>query len=151
MYTNPIISLLDTTTQTIAVSGTPQIVTFNTTNIAQKIILTSTSRFTVNESGYYKVVVNFQVTSSAANKTFDLWFRVSGTDVSNSLSKNIISNSNDQKDIAHITYVNMTAGQYIECWINGDSTGLSILSSAAGVTPTRPAAGSIYMIIEKLP
>lgn len=50
-YTYPHLSMLDTTTQTIASAGTPQVITFNTTLKADKIAVTSSSRFTVNEAG----------------------------------------------------------------------------------------------------
>lgn len=150
-YSYPHLTILDTTTQTIASAGTPQIVTFNTTGIADKIAVTSSSRFTVNEAGQYLLTITAYVTdTSAANKTLDMWARVNGTDVANSNTKTFITSTGDSLVASIARAVTMTAGQYIEIWINGDSTTLSLLSSAAGTTPTRPATPSIFLTFIKI-
>lgn len=77
-YSYPHISMLDTTTQTIASAGTPQVITFDTTVKADKIAVTSSSRFTVNEAGEYLVNATASVTAGVANKVIDVWFRVNG-------------------------------------------------------------------------
>jgi len=150
-YTAPYLAMLDTTTQAITVGGTPQLVTFNTTILASKIAVTSSSRFTFNEAGTYQLISNFQLDGSGVGKIHDLWARVNGTDVTNSLSKNTLVNTNDEKDITHVINFTVTAGQYVELWQNGDSTTLSLLAVAAGVTPTRPASNSIHIVIQRKP
>lgn len=149
-YLTPHLMMLDTTSQAIASAGTPQVVTFNTTVLSKKITVTSSSRFTVNEAGDYMVTVTPQVTCSSAGKTLDIWLRVNGTDVANSNCKIGIVNANDERLQSFTIVVPMTAAQYIEVWMNGDSTGLSLPTHAAGVTPTRPVTPSVYLVIEQL-
>lgn len=150
IYLTPHLSLLDTTTQTIASAGTPQLVTFNTTIITTKIVKTSTSRFTVNEAGNYLVAINAHVTAGVANKTLDIWVRLNGTDVTNSNTKTTVVN-NEVKIIDTVLVVPMTAGQYVEIWMNGDDTSLNLVAFAAGVTPTRPVTPSTRLTIDRLP
>lgn len=150
-YSTAIISLLDTTTQAIAVQDTEQLITFDTTIIQNKIIKTSTSRVTVNEAGNYNLTLNFEIVSSGANKTLDVWVKINGTNVPNSNSKNIIVSTNDQKYISHNISFSATAGQYVEIWMSGDSTNLSLVATPAGVTPTRPLSPSVFLRLIKIP
>lgn len=143
--------MLSTATQTIVSAGTPQLVTFNTTIKADKIAVTSSSRFTVKEAGEYLVTIMAQVTdTAAANKTLDIWARKSGTDVANSNVKTFITSTNDRLTTSMSMIIDMTAGQYLELWANGDSTTLSLLANAAGTTPTRPVTPSIFLTVQKI-
>lgn len=150
IYLSPHLSLLDTTTQTIAAAGTPQLVTFDTTILTKKIVKTSTSRFTVNEAGDYVVYISGHITAGSANKTLDIWARVNGTDVANSNTKTTVVNNETQLFETTIVVL-MTAGQYIEIWMNGDDTSLNLVAYAAGTTPTRPVTPSIRLTIDRLP
>lgn len=149
-YIKPHIGQLDTTTQSIAVAGTPQVVTFDTTILAVKIVKTSTSRFTFNEGGNYVIIFDPTIACSAAGKTLDMWVRINGTDVANSNTKMTIVSANDQKRPSIAIPLTITAAQYVEIWMNGDSTLLQLIASAAGVTPTRPVSPSIFMTIDRL-
>lgn len=149
-YSQPHISMLDTTTQTVASAGTPQVITFNTTGLADKIAVTSSSRFTVNEAGTYLIVATAQVTASVANKTIDMWLRINGTDVANSNSKRTIIN-NEIIDLAIGGLpITLTAGQYFEFWMNGDDTSIALQSYVAGTTPTRPVTPSIKFTVARI-
>lgn len=147
MYVAPHIAGIDMTTQSISVANTPQLVTFDTISMAHKIVATSSTRFTFNERGFYIVNISPLIKSAAAGKILDIWLRVNGVDVANSNTKTKISNSNDEKRPAIIFPTLVTAGQYIEVWMSGNSTGLSLLSAAAGTSPTRPSTSSCYLSI----
>jgi len=149
-YTYAHISMLDTTTQTIASAGTPQVITFDTTVRADKIAVTSTSRFTVNEAGEYLVNATASVTAGAANKLIDVWIRVNGSDVANTNSKRTIVNNEVKALPIGGLVITLTAGQYVEFWMNGDDTSVALQSYVAGVTPTRPATPSIFMTLQKI-
>lgn len=153
MYRTPFASALDTTTQTIAVANTEQIVTFDTNIVTNKIAHSTGSfpaRFTVNEAGKYLVTYAVTVTSSSANKSADTWIRINGTDVTNSNVKTSIISANDSKLVTAHIIVDMTAGQYIELIFNGNSVDVKLVAVAAGVTPTRPVTPSARLIIEKI-
>lgn len=148
----PHIGLLDTTIQSIAVVHTPQVITFDTLGFAEKIVKTSSSRFTVLEGGNFIANISAQTElSSGANKTLDLWIRINGSDLINSNSKIRVVNSNDQKRLTISIPFTLNVNDYVELWMNGDDTSLRLLSSIAGTTPTRPVTPSIFLTIDKLP
>ena len=148
-YSIPHISLSDTTTQSISVANTPQVVTFNTTDVAHKIVATTSSRFTFNEAGEYDCNFSYTVTAGAANKTLDIWIRVNGTDVNNSNVKVTVVNNELKHKSAHV-HLSVTAGQYVELWMSGDDTSLQLITYAVGTSPTRPVTPSVRMDIKKL-
>jgi hypothetical protein len=150
-YTYPHISLLNTTTQTIASANTPQVVTFNTVVRNDKITVTSTSRYTFKEGGDYLLSSAVQYTSTSGTRVLDMWFRVNGTDVANTNKKLAVKASNDVGvvPLAGII-VTVTAGQYIEMWMSADSTDVSLPAYVAGTTPTRPVTPSLFMTIIKI-
>ena len=146
----PHISILNSSTQAISVADTAQVITFDTTLFAKKIIATSSSRFTANEAGDYLVVINGQCTSSAANKVLSIWIRRSGTDVALTRRDTTVIN-NEVQVFAISSVITLTAGQYIELWMSGNSTALSLIALGAGTTPTRPTSPSIDVTIDRLP
>jgi len=149
----PHISLIDTTTQTIAVANTPQIITFNTElvniNMTQSTT-TNPGRITALEEGWYSVRYSTQLHSTNANKTLDIWARVDGVDVANTNTKNKVQNANDEKRTNAMFVVYMRSGQYFELWMSGDDTVLHIDATAAGVGPTRPLTPSIMFMLDKI-
>jgi hypothetical protein len=149
-YLTPHISLLDTTVQTIAVAGTPQFITFDTNLMSHKIVATSSSRLTFNEAGDYAIDVTTHITAGAANKILDIWLRINGVDVANSNSKTLVVN-NETKLLTVTKFITVTAGQYLEFWMNGDNNSLSLISYVVGTTPTRPVTPSIRLTIDRLP
>ena len=153
-YLPPRVFILDTTTQAIAVANTPQAITFDTNNVLLKAAhstSTDPSRITVNETGGY--LISFSGQSSlgiGAIATLDIWFRINGTDVANSNTKITLVNASDQKKTTIVRAISMTAGQYLEVVMSGDTTNLSLLATVAGVTPTRPATPSATILLAKI-
>jgi len=148
----PHIALLDTTIQTIAVAHTPQVITFNTLDFADKIELTSSSRFTVLEGGNFYINISAQTElTSGANKLLDIWIKVNGTNLANSNSKIRVVNSNDQKRLTISIPFTLNANDYVELWMSGDDVHLRLLATGVETTPARPATPSIFLTIDKLP
>ena len=152
-YLTPHASVLNTTTISIASANTVQLVTFDTNLVIKKTAHSTSvnpSRVTVNEAGDYIVFASLSVTASGAGKILDAWFRVNGSDVANSNIKVSIVNSNDQKLVTATAVLTLTAGQYVELVMSGDSTTLSLLATAAGTSPTRPVTPSVILTLDKL-
>ena len=148
----PHIALLDTTTQSIAVANTPQLITFDTLVFADKIVKTSSSRFTVLEGGNFYINISAQTElTSGANKLLDIWVKVNGTNLANSNSKVRVVNSNDQKRLTISIPFTLNINDYIELWMSGDNVHLRLLATGAETTPTRPLTPSIFLTIDKLP
>jgi hypothetical protein len=148
----PHIALLDTTIQTIAVANTPQVITFNTLDFADKITQTSSSRFTVLEGGNFISNISAQIElSSGSNKLLDIWIKVNGTNLANSNSKIRVANGNDQKRLTISIPFTLNANDYVELWMSGNDVHLRLLATGVETTPDRPETPSIFLTIDKLP
>lgn len=148
----PHIGLLDTTSQSIAVAHTPQVITFNTLGFVEKIVKTSSSRFTVLEGGNFIANISAQTELiSGANKILDIWIKVNGTNLANSNSKVRVVNSNDQKRLTISIPLTLSINDYVELWMSGDDVHLRLLATGIETTPDRPATPSIFLTIDKLP
>jgi len=153
-YLSPHGAVLDTTSQAIAIVNTPQVITFDTDVLKKKIVHdtgANPGRITVNEAGHYIVHLLTTVKSTSAGTIMDIWYRINDADVPNSNAKSAIVNANDEKPTTVTMTVEMAAGQYIEAWMSGDSTNLSLRAAAAGAVPTRPVTPSAYLTIDRLP
>jgi hypothetical protein len=148
----PHIALLDTTSQSIAVANTPQVITFNTLDFADKIVQTSSSRFTVLEGGNFIANISAQTElQSGANKLLDIWIKVNGTNLANSNSKIRVANGNDQKRLTISIPFTLNTNDYVELWMSGNDVHLRLLATGVETTPDRPATPSIFLTIDKLP
>jgi hypothetical protein len=147
-----------TAAQSIAATYTPQAVTFNTTDIANGISRGSpTSRIVVDESGLYKFAFSMQVESNSSSaKKLWIWPRINGTDVPNSNSEITFSGSGTVLVPAWSWTLSLTANQYFELIVAGDSTDIDIISKAAetgaagGVTFARPASPSVILEVTEV-
>lgn len=79
--------------------------------------LVTNNRFTATNSGVYQVSATVKVDPSAADKFFELSFQVSGT----TLSRKAEYSKNGNTFSIHLTdNLQLTAGQYIEVYIDSD-------------------------------
>lgn len=148
----PYLCQLDTTDQAIANTALAQVVTFNTDVHSSGITRTSSSRFTIEETGTY--LITFSAIASCADvvtgKVLNIWMRVDGVDVAN--SNTIYTFKGTQANaVVTVTFIDVfTAGQYFELWIWGDDTDVSLNATAAGGSPTRPACPSIILTANRI-
>jgi hypothetical protein len=146
-YLIPRLEMFSTTTQNIATNNVAQIVTFNNTIQANKITVTSSSRFTIVEAGRYLVTCNPQINlSGGTNQTFNMWVRLNGSDVANSNSKwGIVSTSADSTTDFYQSIL-CVVGDFIEIWISGTNTSLQLINVApGGGAPATPSASLIIV------
>jgi len=152
-YSNPHLQISDSTNQAIAVANTPQAVTFDTDEFKRKMshsTSTNPSRIYVNEAGRYNASCLMHITSTGANKVLDMWIRVNGADVARTNVNTTLVNTNDSKTVSMEFCFDMTAGQYMEVIMSGDSTNLSLIAQGTAVSPTRPASPSALLTIMKI-
>jgi hypothetical protein len=146
-YLQPRISVSDSTTQVISVVNTPQVISFNSFDQIRKIIPTSSSRFTIQEPGFYQIVSLPQVQlTSGSNQILSIWVRKNGVDITNSNNRWILP-SNGDFTFPTLNYVSCVAGDFLEMWMSGQSTSCQI--SAFGTLGGAPATPSIVMVILK--
>lgn len=153
----------DTTTQTIAASATAQIVTFDTTDTGSTAGVSkgtgtgsvANSRFTLTGTGVYQFLLTAIVDSASGAGELRLWFRSAAAgntpaDIANSNTITSVS-ATTETVLAVGFYYNATAiNDIVEIWISGDTTNVRMRAVAAGATPTRPAAPSIVLNINKI-
>jgi hypothetical protein len=144
--------------QSIAATYTPQAVLFDTTDIADGISIGSpASRIVVAESGLYKFDFSMQIESNSSSaKKLWIWPRINGSDVPNSNSEVTFSGSGTVLVPSWSWTLSLTAGQYFQIMIAGDSTDIDVTSKAAETgangTPTfaRPAAPGIILEVTEI-
>ena len=144
--------------QSIAATYTPQAVLFDTTDIANGVSIGSpASRIVVAESGLYKFDFSMQIESNSSSaKKLWIWPRIDGSDVLNSNSEVTFSGSGTVLVPSWSWTLSLTAGQYFQIMIAGDSTDIDVTSKAAETgangTPTfaRPAAPGIILEVTEV-
>jgi hypothetical protein len=134
----------DTTTQSIADTAAEQLITFDTDVHADGITRTSSSRFTINKIGSYEITISAIGDTTVAAKHLEIWLKVNGSAVANSNTR-IHMGANVETTLAVSFLREFAVDDYFEFAMWGDNTGVRILATAAGTTPTRPAVPSIIM------
>lgn len=140
----------DTTTQT-ASANTATALKFNTTDFSNGIVVDSTTKLRVSQSGIYNLQFSIQ-TQNTDTQLHDLsiWLRQdasgSGTDVPGSTGLISVPNSHGGVDGHSIVgwnyFVTLNANDFVEIWWFTTSTNVSIPAYSAGTSPTRPATAS---------
>jgi hypothetical protein len=138
----------DSTDQTAANTTTAYAVTFNTTDFSNGVTIASSSRITVAETGLWNLQFSIQFTNTTnASQDVDVWFKVNGTNVTNSNSRFGFAPRKGVGDPYHIVaamnyFVSLTATDYVEIMWRPTDVGVTIEQYAAGTSPTRPAIPS---------
>jgi hypothetical protein len=145
---NPYGAFQDSTDQTAASTTVAYPVTFNTTDFSNGVTIVSNSRITVADAGIWNLQFSLQFTNTTnASQDVDVWFRVNGTNISNSNSRFGLAPRKDASDPFHVImalnyFASLNATDYIEIMWRTTDTGVSIEQYAAGTSPTRPAIPS---------
>lgn len=139
----------DTTTQTVASTTTAYAITFDTTDYSNGVVLESSSHLKVSQPGLYNFQFSLQLdNSSIAPQDADVWVRLNGTDIAASNSRFGLAARKTPTDPFHTLgalnlFVEMNTDDYLQLYWCATDTGVSIVTYAAGTTPTRPAIPSV--------
>jgi hypothetical protein len=143
----------DSTDQTASDTTTAYPITFNTTDFANGVTLSNSSRLNVSDTGIYNIQFSIQLTNNSNSpQDVDIWFRKNGTNIDNSNSKFGLSARKDVADPYHLImamnfFVSLTKADYIELMWRTTSTDVKIEQYAAGTSPTRPATPSVIATV----
>lgn len=144
----------DSTSQYVATAGTPQLVTFDTTELLiTGITKTSSSRFTINTPGTYRIFVSAIADSTTTpNKHLELFFKVGGTAIPRSNTIVQIPTANTEMTLAVEILYTFTANQYFEVFIAADESGgrVGVKATAAGSTQSNVACPSVIMAVNRI-
>lgn len=140
-------SFYDTTTQTATTINTATAVTFNTTDLSNGVYIGSpTSRIYVDTAGIYNFALSFQIDkTSGGTANFYIWFRLNGTDVSNSAGLIQIQGNNAEIFSAYNLFLNLKANDYVEIMFS--VTDLDVELLAVPATAPVPAIPSIILTV----
>ena len=127
--------------QNIAVAGTPQAITFNTTEYQFNTSLVASTRLYAGATGVWKFTYSIQLNNtSGGNETVDIFIKKNGATVARSGSKLLVGNNAPQFPFCEFV-LSMNAGDYLEVFFNGTSVNVQAIAYAA--TASVPAIPSI--------
>ena len=143
----------DGTDQTAANTTTAYAITFDTTDYANGITLSNTSRLNVSQGGVYNVQFSVQFKNTTNDtQDVDVWFRKNGTDIANSGSRFGLAPRKSSGDPSHMIgalnyFVDLAESDYLQLMWRPSDVGVSIEHFAAGTSPTRPAVPSVIATV----
>ena len=143
----------DSTDQAAANTTTAYAITFDTTDYANGITLSNTSRLNVSQGGLYNVQFSIQF-KNTTNDTQDaeVWFRKNGTDIAKSNSRFGLAPRKSAGDPSHTVaalnyFVDLAESDYLQLMWRPSDVGVSIEQYPAGTSPTRPATPSVIATV----
>ena len=134
--------------------GSTAVVALDTTEEANGVFLSNTSRINVRNYGIYNVQFSLQLVNLANDAQYaDVWFRVNGTDIPRSASRFDIPARKSAGVPSHVigtvnTFIEMNAGQYVEIAGTTSSTDVSLESYPADTVIPRPAIPAAIVTVQ---
>lgn len=130
-----------TADQTIAVTGTPQALTYNTTQFNQGTTLVANSRVYANAQGNYALSysVELQHVGGGVTQTATTFLKKNGTTLANTGRQWSIQNGGFQIAAPAEFVVSLNAGDYVEVFFSGDTSLSANATAAAGALPAIPS------------
>jgi hypothetical protein len=150
---SPYGSFQDSTDQTAANTTTAYAITFDTTDFANGVTLSNSSRLNVSNSGVYRLQFSVQLKNTTADsQDIDIWFRKNGTDVVKSnrrfgIHPRKVLGDPSHAIASHNYFISLTKDDYIQIMWRPSDVGVSIEQYAAGTTPTRPIVPSVIATV----
>jgi hypothetical protein len=144
------------TDQTAPSVGSTAVVIYDTTEEASGVYrdTTNTSRVYVRNAGIYNIQFSVQlVNKDNAAQYADIWFRLNGTDVPRSASRFDIPARKSATEWGHTvgtvnTFIEMSAGQYVEIAGTTSSTLIGLESYPADGAIPSPAIPSVILTVQ---
>ena len=145
-----------TSTQPVIGANTATPITVNNTYEAANIEIYggagTSSRIRILNGGVFNIQFSVQMNLSQGTQpsVADFWFRVNGTDVPWSNSKQTIQGKDNQHIMALNFVSTFTSGQYFELIMSSPDQYLILESTVIGTGPTRPAVPSVIFTVTKV-
>lgn len=148
----------DTTDQSATTISAAYVAAYSTTDYANGVYVSDTSRINVRNYGVYAIQYSIQwknTTNDAQN--IDIWLRKNGSDIALTDSRFGISSRKSSGDPSHLIaastfFVELNAGDYIEIAWRVSDVGVvmehyAATTASAGVTPAIPASPSVVLTV----
>lgn len=142
-------SFYDTTTQTNAANT--NVMTYNTTDIADGVQIENSSQIKILHTGNYNIQFSAQLDKTdSGDDSIDIWLMKNGGNVTNS-STRLHVNGNNAKLVAAWNWVfSAVAGDYYEiAWYSADPN-IRLYTEASASNPTRPGIPSVILTVSQV-
>ena len=141
-----------TSTQAVLGANTESLVNFNYTYSANNVSTGSgtTNRVYINDTGLFDVQFSVQLSLAVGTqpKTIDMWFKVDGVNVPQSLTRQTVTG----KDFESVLTVNLLqtfiSGQYVQLAYSSPDANMQLGAFSNLTSPTRPDAPSVILTVE---
>ena len=139
--------------QTAPSTTTTNVVEFDSTELANGVYLSNTTRIYVRNAGIYNLMYSLQLANSNNDFEYaDVWFRVNGTDVPNSASRFGLPARKSTGDPSHLigamnVFLDLDAGDYVELAGSVSNTTVTLEYIAANTSLPRPAIPAVIFTI----
>jgi hypothetical protein len=145
-------SFENTSTLTNAGITSSNLITFDTTSTSNGISVVSSSQITFVNAGRYLVnfLGQFAFAGGASNYNITVWWvkTSNGTTTTSPSSTFTTTSAQGSQTMANVEDIlQVAAGDYIQFYWWAGAAGISLLSTAAGTNPTRPASPSVKLNI----
>ena len=138
-----------------AVVNTATAITFsNSAPFNTGVTLNSSTQLVCAAAGVYEIVLSLQFANAdTTDHTGSFWFRINGTDVPDSAFITSVPKAGDggKAFIEGTLLIELTAGQYVECYWANDNVNVTLdYTAASGATPVRPAIPSAIATVKRI-
>jgi hypothetical protein len=143
-------TFFDTTTQNNGGATVANQVLLNSTQLANGFTLGPDNRINVTNAATYFFSLNLQLafTGGASNYNVTVWYTLNDVIVPNSAFTFTTTGAQNDQTLATVTdTLAISAGQYLKFYWWSQATGMKLLATAAGTTPTRPLSPSVNFSI----
>lgn len=140
----------DTTNQASAGVTSANLVTVNSTSISNGISIINNSQITFANAGRYLInfLSQFTFTGGASNYNITVWWTKNGQAIANSAYTFTNTGAQNSQVLANVeNIIQVNSGDYIQFYWWSGAAGMSLLYTAAGTTPTRPASPSVNISV----
>ena len=139
--------------QTAPSTTSTNVVEFDSTEEANGVYLSNTTRIYVRNAGVYNLMYSLQLSNSNNDFEYaDVWFRVNGTDVPNSASRFGLPARKSTGDPSHLIgamniFLDLQAGDYVEIAGSVSNVSVELEFIAADTGLPRPAIPAVIFTI----
>lgn len=152
--TAPYGSFSSSADQTAASTTATYAITYDTTDIANGIYLSDSSRLNVRNYGIYNIQYSIQFKNTTNDSQYaEVWFRKNGNDIALSSSRFGLSARKSTGDPSHTIasmnlFAELQANDYIQLAWAVSNTGVSMEHFAANTSPAVPATPSVIATVQ---
>jgi hypothetical protein len=143
-------TFFDTTTQNNGGATVANQVLINSTQNSIGFTLGGSNNIIINNTSTYFFSLSLQLTftGGASNYNVTVWYTIDDVIIPNSAFTFTTTGAQNDQTLAVVTdTIRITAGQSIKFYWWSQATGMKLLATAAGTSPTRPLSPSVNLSI----